>query len=56
VLWEKMSKLENKKIKCIFISYGINLKGNKIQDPMFEKVIYNRIFIFKEMNFFFIVL
>lgn len=43
---EKIYKLENKAVKCIFISYGVGVKGYKLWDPIAEKVLYSRSVIF----------
>lgn len=47
---EKRSKLEKKKVKCIFIGYGIGVQGYKIWDPFIEKVLYSRSVIFHELK------
>lgn len=47
---EKRSKLENKAVKCIFIGYGVGVKGYKLWDPVAEKVLYSRSVIFHELK------
>jgi len=47
---EKRSKLENKAIKCIFIGYGIGVKGYKLWNLDTEKVLYSRSVIFREVK------
>lgn len=47
---EKRSKLENKAVKYIFTSYGINVKGYKLWEPATKKVLYNKSVIFREMK------
>jgi len=47
---EKRSKLENKAVKCIFIGYGVSVKGYKLWDPVAEKVLYNKSVIFRELT------
>jgi len=42
VLDVKRSKLENKEVKCIFIRYGVGVKGYKLWDLVAKKVLYNR--------------
>eukprot|EP01018_Ginkgo_biloba_P030831 Gb_14962 [translate_table: standard] len=49
---EKQSKLDNKVVKCIFISYGVGVKGYKLWDSMAERVLYSRNVIFKEVKVF----
>ena len=44
------SKLDNKVVKCIFIWYGIGVKGYKLWNPLTKKVLYSRSFIFQEMK------
>jgi hypothetical protein len=44
------SKLDNKAVKCIFIGYGIGMKGYKLWNPLTEKVLYSRSVIFHEMK------
>ena len=46
----KRSKLENKAVKCIFIGYGVGVKGYKLWDPVAEKVLYSRSVIFCELK------
>lgn len=47
---EKRSKLENRAFKCIFIIYGISMKGCKLWDPIVEKVLYSRSVIFRVLK------
>ena len=37
-------------MKCIFIGYGIGVKGYKLWNPLTEKVLYTRSVIFHEMK------
>ena len=36
---ENQSKLDNKAMQCIFVSYGIGVKGYKLWDPMSRKFV-----------------
>jgi hypothetical protein len=47
---EKQSKLDNKDFKCIFISYGVDVKGYKIWDHMARKLLYRKNVIFNEVK------
>ena len=47
---EKISKLENKAVKCIFIGYNVGVKGYKLWDPVACKVLYSINFIFRELT------
>ena len=38
---EKMSKLDNKVEKCIFVNYKDGIKGYKLWNPIIRKIIYN---------------
>ena len=42
--------LENKVVKCIFIRYGVHMKGYKLWDPVTSKVLYSRNVIFRELT------
>lgn len=46
----KRSKLENNIVKCIFINYGIGVKGYKLWDLVAKRVLYSRSGIFRELN------
>jgi len=50
VVKEKWLNLYIKVMKCIFIGYGIGLKGYKIWDPIIVKVLYRGNFTFREVN------
>jgi hypothetical protein len=47
---ENMSKLDKKAKKCIFIGYKDGLKGYKLWNPEFKKVVYSRDVVFREMK------
>ena len=47
---EQRNKLENKVIKCIFISYKDGMKGYKLWDLVLSKTGYSRDAIFKEFK------
>jgi hypothetical protein len=45
---EKMSKLDDKSIKCIFIGYSIETRSYRLFDPQAKKVIISRDVVFDE--------
>jgi len=47
---EKMSKLDNKVVKCIFIDYTYGVKGYKLWDLIMRKIIYSQDVIFREVE------
>jgi hypothetical protein len=47
---EKRSKFDNKVLKCIFINYGVGVKGYKLWDIVAFKVLYNINLIFTEVK------
>jgi hypothetical protein len=47
---EKRKTLDNKTIKCIFISYKDGMKGYKLWDLIMRKFFYSRDVIFKEVG------
>ena len=47
---EKISKLEKKAIKCIFIKYSGGVKGYKLWDLVTSKVLSSIIFFFRELT------
>lgn len=46
----KGSMLDNKVVICIFIGYGMRVKGYKLWNLVSEKVLYNRSVIFHELK------
>jgi hypothetical protein len=42
--------LDNKDVKCIFISYGIGVKGYKLWDQVARNFFYRKNGIFREVN------
>jgi len=50
VIKEKWFKLDNKVVKCIFISYGFRVKEYKLWDPTIGKFSYRRNVIFQEVE------
>lgn len=50
VLDVNRSKLDNKVVKCIFIGYGVGVKGYKLWNPVTGKVSFSRSVIFHEMK------
>lgn len=46
----KRSKVENKVVKCICISYGIGVKGYKLWNHVTKTFIYNRSVIFRDLK------
>jgi len=47
---EKMSKLDNKVVKCIFIGYKDGIKGYKIWNPKTKSIAYSRDVVFRELK------
>jgi hypothetical protein len=47
---EEKFKLDNKAVKCIFISYGVGLKWYKIFDPIVGNFLYNFFFVLREVK------
>jgi len=47
---EKWENFHNKAVKCIFINYGISVKGCQLWDPMVGKVWYSMNVIFIEFE------
>ena len=47
---EKMSKLDNKVEKCIFVDYKDGIKGYKLWNPLTRKIVYRQDVIFKEVK------
>jgi len=50
VLKEKLTKLDSKSEKCIFIRYKDGLKGYKIWNPVTQKVVYSRDVVFRKVK------
>jgi hypothetical protein len=48
---EKRLKLDNKVVKCIFIDYGVGVKGYRLWDLVAKKGLYSRNVIFKDVMF-----
>ena len=46
----KLTKLNSKSEKCIFIGYKDGLKGYKIWNPVTRKVVYGRDVVFREVK------
>jgi hypothetical protein len=46
----KISKLEKKDVKCIFIGYDIGVKGYKLWNHVTVKVVYKKSVIFQELK------
>ena len=47
---EKMSKLDNKVEKCIFVGCKDGIKGYKLWNPVTRKIVYNRDVVFREFK------
>jgi len=47
---KKCSKLDNKVVKCIFISYVVGVKGYMLLNPIIGKVLYIKNVIFREVE------
>jgi len=47
---EKLTKLDGKYEKCIFIGYKDGLKGCKLWNPVTQKVVYRRDVVFREVK------
>eukprot|EP00253_Pinus_taeda_P016903 PITA_16903 len=47
---EKLTKLDSKSKKCIFIGYKDGLKGYKLWNPVIRKVVYSRDVVFREIK------
>lgn len=47
---EKWSKLENKAVKCIFISYKDDVKGYKLWNLENKSIAYSRDVVFRELK------
>jgi len=47
---EKLTKLDIKSEKCIFIGYKDGLKGYKLWNPVTWKVVYSRDVVFREVK------
>ena len=45
---DKMSMLDNKVEKCIFIGYKYGMKGYKLWNLVTKKIVYNRDVVFRE--------
>ena len=47
---EKMSKLDNKDEKCIFIGYKDGMKGYNIWNPVTKNTVYSQDVVFREVK------
>ena len=47
---EKITKLDSKLERCIFIEYKVGFKGYNLQNPEIRKVVYNRDVVFREVK------
>ena len=48
---EKITKLDSKSERCIFIGYKDVLKGYKLWNPETRKVVYNQDMVFREVKY-----